>query len=420
MNMSFDYKYNHNSIVSIEKQRESTRHDLTIKDSEHKDRASKVSQSDLFPSVMSQSSEEDNKSHNLNQDKIISQKNPTLDTSKSVKITKTIENQAEKSLSQSKDKLAQTQQKQKAKQEEIARFQELIALAKNTTTSNQSSATTKSREENLKSFKFTIIILNKAGKVIKKDKSSAFYYRELLSEKVSLDLVKIPGGQFMKGSPKGEGYEDEKPQQEVNIQPFFIGKYLVTQAQWQLIASLPRVKLDLAPEPSAFKGDALPVEQISWNEAVEFCERLSRQKGREYRLPSEAEWEYACRAGTTTAFHFGETIRGELANYRASETYADEPSGEYRQTTTTVGSFPPNAFGLYDMHGNLWEWCENDWQSRYDGAYLSTGSRRKVVRGGSWYLHPRFCRSAFRNFNIPDARLNTIGFRVVCDTPKSL
>ena len=159
---------------------------------------------------------------------------------------------------------------------------------------------------------------------------------------------------------------------------------------------------------------------ISWNEAQEFCARLAKKTGKIYRLPSEAEWEYACRAGTTTPFHFGETITTDLANYNG-QTYASEPNGNCREQTTEVGIFPPNAFGLYDMHGNLWEWCADPWHTNYDGA-PSNGSVWELggnytypqLRGGSWFDVPRFCRSAVRNQFGVDDRLSTLGFRVVC------
>ncbi|MGK7876565.1 MAG: formylglycine-generating enzyme family protein, partial [Xenococcaceae cyanobacterium] len=163
-----------------------------------------------------------------------------------------------------------------------------------------------------------------------------------------------------------------------------------------------KIDIDLELDPSRFKGDSLPVECVSWYEAVEFCKRLSKATEREYRLPSEAEWEYACRAGTSTPFYFGETITGELANYPASDTYANEPSGEDREETTPVGQFPPNSFGLYDLHGNVWEWCGDEWHENYQGAptdgsvWLDGEKNRSPMRGGSWRTYPQNCRSASR------------------------
>ncbi|MFM7449748.1 MAG: formylglycine-generating enzyme family protein [Leptolyngbyaceae cyanobacterium] len=208
-----------------------------------------------------------------------------------------------------------------------------------------------------------------------------------------------------------------------------IGKFAVTQAQWRSVAGLPKINRDLDPDPSHFKGANRPVEQVSWEEVVEFCERLSRKTGKQYRLPSEAEWEYACRAspiqtsgtpgigevrsaGTTTPFHFGETITTDLANYRGTDweyqgttypgKYGKGPYGSFREQTTDVGSFPPNAFGLYDMHGNVWEWCADRWHENYQGAptdgsaWMTGDSKYWLVRGGSWNSNPRVCRSAVR------------------------
>jgi formylglycine-generating enzyme required for sulfatase activity len=191
-----------------------------------------------------------------------------------------------------------------------------------------------------------------------------------------------------------------------------MGKFAVTQEQYQQI---------MGKNPANFKGAKRPVERVSWNDAVEFCSKLSQKTGRKYRLPSEAEWEYACRAGTTTPFHFGETITSDLANYYGSSTYASEPKGNYRQQTTDVGSFQvANAFGLYDMHGNVWEWCQDDWHNDYTGAptdgsaWSRQSSNTKLLRGGSWNNNPEYCRSAFRNYSILDSNHNNIGFRDVC------
>ena len=284
--------------------------------------------------------------------------------------------------------------------------------------------------DELKSFEFEVITVDSKGEEIKREPKEAEYYSEDLGDGVTLDMVDIPGGQFMMGSPEGEGDDSEKPQHKVTVEPFFMGKYPVTQKQWKAIskrsasrrASLTKVKRDLELNRSRFKGDNLPVENVSWEDAVEFCARLSNQTGREYRLPSEAEWEYACRAGTITPFHFGETITGELANYNGRYTYANEPEGVYRGEPIPVGSFPPNAFGLYDMHGNFWEWCEDDWHDNYENenaptngsAWFSEASSNKVIRGGSWSNNPHYCRSACRNDLTRAIRSLNIGFRVVC------
>jgi formylglycine-generating enzyme required for sulfatase activity len=282
-------------------------------------------------------------------------------------------------------------------------------------------------------FNFEVVGVNAKGEQIKKESKQSQYFREDLGNDITLEMVAIPGGTFLMGTEDEEierlvkkfGWErfrSERPKREVNVPPFFIGKYPITQEQWRAIAATAKIDIDLETNPSSFKGDELPVESVNWDQAIEFCKRLSRETKREYRLPSEAEWEYACRAGTTTPFYFGETITGKLANYRASETYAEEAKGEHRGETTPVGQFPPNAFGLYDMHGNVWEWCADTWHDNYDGAptdgsaWIENGNdNRSPMRGGSWGFNPAFCRSAFRHYDYRrDFRYYILGFRVVC------
>jgi formylglycine-generating enzyme required for sulfatase activity len=231
------------------------------------------------------------------------------------------------------------------------------------------------------------------------------------------------------GAPESEkeSTDDERPQHEVSLQTFCMGKYPITQEQWRVVATLPQINQELNPEPSRFKGDTRPVESVSWLDAHEFCRRLSNHTKRKYRLPSEAEWEYACRAGTTTPFHFGETITTDYVNYDGNDPYGNAPKGEFRQQTTDVGSFKAaNAFGLYDMHGNVWEWCADDWHDSYEEApkdgsvcikdiknYEATESR-KLLRGGSWLNNAWNCRSAFRSVNPARHLSYSFGFRVVC------
>ncbi|MDB9338683.1 MULTISPECIES: SAV_2336 N-terminal domain-related protein [Cyanophyceae] len=269
---------------------------------------------------------------------------------------------------------------------------------------------------------------------LRHSRQTANYFIQELNG-VQLEMVSIPEGSFMMGSPETESdrSKSESRQHRVNIQNFCMGKYTITQAQWQVVASLEQVSRELKPDPSKFKGANRPVEQVSWYDAVEFCQRLTAHTKREYRLPSEAEWEYACRAGTTSPFHFGETITSKLANYRATSIYARGVKGTYRQETTPVGSFKAaNNFGLYDMHGNVLEWCLDDWHNNYEGA-PTDGSAwfnnnnifqkqgRAVLRGGSWFDDPQYCRSAFRNYgSLRDDLDNTIGFRVVCSVGKIL
>ncbi|MBJ7297318.1 MAG: formylglycine-generating enzyme family protein [Dolichospermum sp.] len=286
---------------------------------------------------------------------------------------------------------------------------------------------------NLEPFNFTFakIELKKLGWPkqktelnINKQKKQAQQFIEDLGNGIQLEMVAIPGGSFMMGSPKNEPgrRETESPQHQVTVPPFLLGKYPVTQAQWQAVASLTQVNQELKPNPSRFEGANRPVERVSWHDAVEFCNRLSNHTQRPYRLPSEAEWEYACRAGTTTPFHFGETITTDLANYNGNYTYGDGVKGIRKRETTVVGSFKiANEFGLYDMHGNVWEWCQDDWHNNYEyaptdgSAWISNKAKiNKLLRGGSWLYYPEGCRSAFRfNRNLDDD-YNSIGFRVVC------
>jgi len=238
----------------------------------------------------------------------------------------------------------------------------------------------------------------------------------------NIEMVFVQGGTFMMGSPDGVGSNDEHSQHQVSVQSFYMGKYEVTQAQYQAV---------MGTNPSYFKGDIMPVERVSWNDAMEFCRRLSRMTGREYRLPSEAEWEYACRAGTTGDYAgnldsmawYGNNSGGQYLD--AAEIWQTD-SGNYLNRimangnqTRPVGYKQSNEFGLYDMHGNVLEWCEDWYQDNYDeaptdgSAWLSGGGRYRVMRGGSWYSIAPSCRSAYRDRDIPDNRHGNFGFRVV-------
>jgi formylglycine-generating enzyme required for sulfatase activity len=262
-----------------------------------------------------------------------------------------------------------------------------------------------------------VLTVNKFGEIIQRQPRIARYFLEDLGNGVKLEMAAIPGGTFMMGSPENEigRRDDESPQHEVTVPSFFMGKYPVTQAQYRVITG---------NNPSRFKSDNRPVERVSWNNAVAFCEKLSQRTGKTYRLPSEAEWEYACRAGTTTPFHFGETITTDLANYNGNFTYGQGPKGVYRSQTREVGSFGvANNFGLYDMHGNVWEWCQDNRHSNYEGAPtdgsawldIEWNANAKLVRGGSWVFNPGNSRSACRyDYNLLDGNYNHIGFRVVC------
>jgi formylglycine-generating enzyme required for sulfatase activity len=274
------------------------------------------------------------------------------------------------------------------------------------------------------------------------------YFTEKLDDTIGLDMMLIPSGSFMMGQTEAEKKEiirlydeeeyqkyflREQPRHPVNVSSFFMGKHAITQAQWRIVATdYPQVTQELDSDLSNFKGDNLPVEQVSWDDAQEFCARLSNHTKRNYRLPSEAEWEYACRAGTTTPFHFGETIDATLANYCAQDREISKKNypgiydrgilGEYREKTTEVGTFSANSFGLYDMHGNVLEWCEDDFHSDYrdapkDGSAWVESDRenaRKLLRGGSWNNTPVNCRSASRYDFTRVIRDDLVGFRVSC------
>jgi formylglycine-generating enzyme required for sulfatase activity/tRNA A-37 threonylcarbamoyl transferase component Bud32 len=298
--------------------------------------------------------------------------------------------------------------------------------------------------EKLKWFEFEVVTVDTKGIIKEQYKGKNRYITEDLGGGVPLHLAEIAGGEFWMGATANEvervtawlmkwadfneasanGWiATELPQHKVKVLPFFIGIYPVTQDEWRAIARLPKVTMDLQRDPSQFKGDQRPVEQVSWEEAVEFCKRLSRHTGNYYRLPSEVEWEYACRAGTTTPFHFGETMTPELVNYDGNYPFGEAEKGEYRQETSDVGTFGvANAFGLYDMHGNVYEWCEDIFHNNYTGATIdsnawlmprSNGEDVRVLRGGSWYNSSAYCRSANRVSGTPDYRRNEVGFRVV-------
>lgn len=284
-------------------------------------------------------------------------------------------------------------------------------------------------------FEFEVITLDASGKECDRISNSARHRVETLEGGIILEMVAIPEGSFSMGTPREEeGWHiSQNPQHSVTVKPFFLGKYPVTQAQWQAVANLPKIEHNLNPNPANFQEANRPVEQISWYDANEFCARLSQQTGHNYRLPTEAEWEYACRANTTTPFHFGATITTDVANYSGIDweymgkicskgSYGAGPKGCDRRETTPIGSFQvANLFGLYDLHGNVREWCADYWHDNYqespiDGtAWITDGdSNRRVLRGGSWNGGPRKCRSAFRAKFDPVASLYDIGFRVAC------
>ncbi|MFM8277479.1 MAG: SUMF1/EgtB/PvdO family nonheme iron enzyme, partial [Cyanobium sp.] len=276
---------------------------------------------------------------------------------------------------------------------------------------------------------------------------------EPLGNGVSLRLIEIPAGSFLMGSPNDEPERsvNEGPQHVVRLEAFLMGQTPITQAQWREVAGwTPRDGEhwghQLEANPSRFQAknaadeqretygvfrllegetsaDQRPVERVSWEDAMEFCRRLSQHTGRRYSLPSEAQWEYACRAGSSTPFHCGDTLTTDLANYDGNAIYANGPKGANRQQTTPVSHFPANAWGLHDMHGNVWEWCADQWHGTYEGApddgrpwidEKTDEKRYRLLRGGSWCFVPRACRSASRDNDLPERRNVLVGLRVCC------
>jgi formylglycine-generating enzyme required for sulfatase activity len=250
-------------------------------------------------------------------------------------------------------------------------------------------------------------------------------FTENLPKGITLEMVGLPAGKFLMGSPDSAIYasDEEKPQHQVKVNSFAIGKYPVTQAQYEAV---------MGTNPSRFKNNPQnPVEDVSWNDAQAFCQKLSQITGKTYRLPTEAEWEYACRAGTTTPYYFGDAgtttpyYFGDDANQLGDYAwYFDNSQG----TTHPVGQKKPNAWGLYDMSGNVWEWCEDNWHYSYIGAprdgsaWLTNDNDDKIVRGGSWYNISIVCRSAFRNSSGRSVFFinSSCGFRVVCGAGRTL
>ncbi len=275
---------------------------------------------------------------------------------------------------------------------------------------------------NQREFSFEVVTVNPQGAETQRRRQQVQFFSEDMGNGVILEMVSIPGGTFFMGSPDNEAEResDESPRHQVQVAPFYMGKFPITQAQWRVVAALPQVEIALESDPSNFKGEDLPVERVSWYQAVEFCARIKQKTGRNYSLPSEAQWEYACRAGTTTPFHFGETVTADLANYNGNYIYGSGPKGKYRAKTTPVGSFQvANSFGLYDMHGNVLEWCADTWHENYniapsDGSVWNMGGDEKyrLLRGGS-RGDPWYCRAAQRLRYAPDFRSYLFGFRVV-------
>lgn len=268
------------------------------------------------------------------------------------------------------------------------------------------------REFALKTFQFEVMKVDQQGNSTTISPGQANFFIEDLGNGNTLEMVEIPGGHFLMGSPltEKERNPNEGPQHLMTLQPFFIGKFTVTQEQYQAVMGM---------NPSSLQGAKLPVVEVSWNDAVNFCKKLSFMTSKSYRLPTEAEWEYAARAGTTTPFYFGETITTKIANYNG-ESYGSAPQGENRQQTVDVGSLPANAFGLYEMHGNVWEWCQDKYHNDYrgmpaDGSAWGSGNNNPcLLRGGSWFSQSSVCRSSARLDGSNSDVATDYGFRVVC------
>ncbi len=258
-----------------------------------------------------------------------------------------------------------------------------------------------------------------------RERCRARQFAEHLGKRTILHMVQIPGGTFVMGAPEGEpgSRGSERPQHDVAVPPFYLGKHAVTIAQWRAVMGAFPYAMKIA-DVSFKRSGRQPVVRVSFDEAEDFCARLSRKTGRDYRLPTEAEWEYACRAGTNTAFAFGATLSLELANHDGETLRRADPDRRH-STTMPVGSLGvANAFGLFDMHGNVWEWCQDWWHNSYlgapDGSAWTSDSdgRTRVLRGGSWYATAEFCRSASRSFGgAAGIRSRKIGFRVAMSAP---
>jgi formylglycine-generating enzyme required for sulfatase activity len=302
-------------------------------------------------------------------------------------------------------------------------------------------------------FEFEIVLLDTQGQVSSRQIKQRSRFRETLAAGIDLEMVAIPGGTLLMGVPLGEigGNASQRPQHLVTIAPFFIGRYPITQAQWLAVASLPKVRRTLPLRPANFAGDRRPVEQITWHEALEFCDRLSQLSAKHYRLPSEAEWEYATRAAPSPPpappasesshyppFHFGQTLTTDWANYSGIDweylgkvcskgAYGQGPLGEDRRETTAVDELGgANSWGLSDLHGNVREWCQDAWHATYhhaptDGSAWEEGgdSSQRVVRGGSWNGGPNKCRSAYRAKFEADASFYDLGLRIVSEVASS-
>jgi formylglycine-generating enzyme required for sulfatase activity len=265
-------------------------------------------------------------------------------------------------------------------------------------------------------YKYKTVTLNRNGEIKRHELNQAKSVIFRFGQKINLELTEICGGEFLMGSSENEKTfrENETPRHKVKVPGFYIGKYPVTQSEWfAVMDELPEIKKD-------FLGNDLPVVNVFIEKVFEFIDRISEITQRNFRLPTEAEWEYACRAGTNTPFAFGETITTEYANFDGTKVFLNSPKSLFRKKLTPVGSFPfANDFGLYDMHGNVWEWCGDIWHEDYNNApidgstWIENGDQSYLVqRGGAWNSTADACRSAFRVGDIAHNTDHIVGLRV--------
>ncbi|MDJ0843804.1 SUMF1/EgtB/PvdO family nonheme iron enzyme [Crocosphaera sp.] len=304
----------------------------------------------------------------------------------------------------------------------------------NISNTQKTTPTKKSKKKiisSIKDFNFEVITVNNQGKITGKKTRKNKYFTVDLGQNIYLEMVIIPGGDFFMGTPVKEGRDrsQERPQHQVNLSSFCMSKYPITQAQWVII---------MGNNPSEFKNENKPVDTVSFYDSLEFCIRLSEEVGLDFNLPSEAQWEYACRSIINPSqyrqldgieiyppFHFGDTITHILANYNSTRTYRQETIGMYQQQTTEVGSFSANNFGLYDLHGNVWEWCADDWHETYENApkdgtiWLDGYDQHSPMRGGSWAAFPFYCRCGTRSKVQRNSCSHYNGFRVVYNFKKN-
>jgi formylglycine-generating enzyme required for sulfatase activity len=285
---------------------------------------------------------------------------------------------------------------------------------------NETTATSQARDAALHPFAFDVVTLDESGRGTARRRGSAQQVVEDLGNGVALEMVHIPGGTFVMGAPEHEADspDEERPQHRVTVPLFYLGKYAVTIEQWVAVTGASPDGMKIVDETFT-ASRRQPVVRVSYDEAEAFCSRLAQTAGRAYRLPTEAEWEYACRAGTTTALHIGDVVDSYAANFNGLSPYGAGRGGPFHRTTVRVGEYPANKFGLFDMHGNVMEWC-SDW---YAADYYKDSPKEdprgpeagtdKATRGGSWSNSGKACRSAVRTKLAPGSSHYGLGFRVV-------